>query len=208
MKDPADALAAKARGLKPKCRRTLIAIAGPPASGKSTLAAKLAKALGAGAAAVPMDGFHLDDSVLEARGLAGRKGAPPSFDAAGFVHAMRRLAQEPEVILPVFDRTREIAIAGVLVVGPECEIAVVEGNYLLLDAAPWRDLLPLWDLSLYQDVPEAELRRRLVARWQRHGKADAEDWIETNDMPNARTVRDCRLPSDLVLTAGMLSQPG
>lgn len=199
MTDPVPALAARVQALRPRGRRALIAIAGPPASGKSTLAAELADALGAGTLAVPMDGFHLDDRVLEARGLRDRKGSPPSFDAAGFVHAMRRLAQEPEVVLPVFDRAREIAIAGALAVGPDCEIAVVEGNYLLLDAAPWRDLNELWDLSVYHDVPEAELRRRLVARWQLHGKTDAEAWIETNDMPNARTVRNCRLPADITL---------
>lgn len=200
MSDPVPELAARVRALRPKGRRALVAIAGPPASGKSTLAAQLAEALGAGALAVPMDGFHLDDSVLEARGLRDRKGSPPSFDSAGFVHAMRRLAQEPEVVLPVFDRSREIAIAGALAVGPDCEIALVEGNYLCFDAAPWRDLMALWDLSVFVDTPEQVLRERLVTRWKTHGRADAAQWIETNDMPNIRLVRSNRLPVDLSLT--------
>ncbi|MEM1342602.1 MAG: nucleoside/nucleotide kinase family protein [Pseudomonadota bacterium] len=199
MRDPIPELAARVRALRPKGRRALVAIAGPPASGKSTLAVELAAALGPGALAVPMDGFHLDDSVLEVRGLRDRKGSPPSFDAIGFVHAMRRLAQEPEVVLPVFDRSREISIAGALAVGPDCEIAVVEGNYLCFDEAPWRDLMTLWDLSVFIDTPEEVLRERLVVRWQTHGRADAAEWIETNDLPNIRLVQTNRLPVDLSL---------
>jgi pantothenate kinase len=197
--DTVAALARRAQALQPRGRRTLIAVAGPPASGKSTLAAGLAAALGPAAAAVPMDGFHLDDRVLGPRGLQHRKGAPETFDAAGFVHAMGRLASEPEVVLPVFDRSREIAIAGALVVGPDCRIAVIEGNYLLLDAAPWRDLSRLWDLTVFVETPEATLRSRLEARWRAFGKPDPAAWIETNDMPNARMVRDHSWQADLVI---------
>lgn len=200
MSDPLPELVAACQTRRAKGRRLLVALAGPPASGKSTLAERLAEALGAGAAAVPMDGFHLDDRVLDARGLRSRKGAPETFDAAGFVHAMNRLAREPEVVLPVFDRSREIAIAGALVVGPDCRIAVVEGNYLLFDAAPWRALAPLWDLAVYLDIPEDALRARLRDRWRQHGRADAARWIESNDMPNIRTVRDRRLSADLTIT--------
>ena len=195
-------LVAAVRAHAPKARRLMVALAGPPASGKSTLADRLAGALGPGALAVPMDGFHLDDTVLEARGLLARKGSPESFDAVGFVHAMGRLAAEPEVVLPVFDRSREIAIAGALVVGPDCRIAVVEGNYLLLDAEPWRQLAALWDLSVFLDIPEPVLRARLEARWRRHGKPDPAAWIETNDLPNARQVLAARLPSDLTMAEG------
>ena len=120
--------------------RMLVALAGPPASGKTTLAAALAARLtaaGLPAAAVPMDGFHLDDAVLSARGLLPRKGAPETFDAAGLIHAMARLKAEPEVVLPAFDRARELALAGRLVVGPEVCCAVVEGNWLLHREPPW-----------------------------------------------------------------------
>ncbi len=80
-----------------------------------------------------MDGFHLDNRILDARGLRPRKGAPETFDAAGFIHMIRRLATEDEVIIPVFDRPRDIAIAGAQVIGATTKIAVVEGNYLLLE---------------------------------------------------------------------------
>ena len=54
-----------------KRERFMVAIAGPPASGKSTTAHDLQKSLvaaGETAVVVPMDGFHFDDAVLNARG--------------------------------------------------------------------------------------------------------------------------------------------
>ena len=181
--------------------RFLVALAGPPASGKSTLARRLATALSPGARVVPMDGFHYDDAVLEARGLRSRKGSPPTFDAMGFIHLIRRLRAEDEVAIPIFDRSMELSRAAADVVGPEDRILIVEGNYLLLDQEPWRALPGLFDLTVFLDVPEAELVRRLTARWKHHGKDDqaARDWIASNDLPNALTVIRQSLPAEIVL---------
>lgn len=181
--------------------RFLVALAGPPASGKSTLAAAVAADLSPGARVVPMDGFHYDDAVLDARGLRARKGSPPTFDAQGFLHLIRRLRAEDEVAIPIFDRDRELSRAGADIVGPEDHILIVEGNYLLLDEDPWRRLAPLFDLTVFLDVPEAELVRRLTARWQHHGRDDraAQDWIRTNDLPNALTVITRSLPAEIIL---------
>jgi pantothenate kinase len=197
-------LAARIEALPPVRPRLLVAVAGPPASGKSTLAERLAARLGADgrpALHVPMDGFHLDNTVLEARGLLARKGAPETFDAAGFLHAMRRLSTEEEVILPAFDRAADIAIAGRIAVGAEHRIAVVEGNYLCLDRPPWDDLAALWHFSIFLDTPLDVLRHRLVARWLEHGlsEADARRRAEENDLPNARTVTGTRFEPDILL---------
>ena len=97
-------------------RRYIVAIAGPPGAGKSTLATDLAERIGEGARVVPMDGFHLDDAVLNARGLRHRKGAPETFDAAGFLHLLQRLRAEEEVAIPIFDRTLELSRAAADVV--------------------------------------------------------------------------------------------
>ena len=181
--------------------RFLVALAGPPASGKSTLAETLARELSPGARVVPMDGFHYDDAVLNARGLRSRKGSPPTFDAMGFLHLIRRLRDEDEVAIPIFDRALELSRAAADVVGPDDRILIVEGNYLLLDQAPWRDLAPLFDLTVFLDVPEAELVRRLTARWAHHGKTpeEARAWIESNDLPNALTVLNHSLPAQITL---------
>ena len=184
--------------------RFLTALAGPPGAGKSTLAAELVAALGQDAKAVPMDGFHFDDAVLVARGARARKGAPDTFDVAGFRHLLTRLRTEDEVAIPLFDRDLEISRAGADIVGPDDRILIVEGNYLLLNEAPWPDLAPLFDLTIWIDVPEAELDRRLMARWAHYGKTpdQARAWIDGNDMPNIRRVVAGSRPADLVIRQG------
>lgn len=182
--------------------RFVVGIAGPPASGKSTLAAALVERLGARAALVPMDGYHFDDVVLKAKGLSHCKGAPETFDFAGFASLLKRIrANEPEIAVPVFDRSMELARAGAALVTPETPIVVVEGNYLLLDEEPWRDLGSLFDLTVFLDVERDELERRMVERWRFHGReeAAARHWIATNDMPNIDRVRAIRRPADLVV---------
>ncbi len=201
--DLARMIRARATGPRSVPERFIAALAGPPGSGKSTLAAALVAALGDGAKAVPMDGFHYDDAVLDARGLRSRKGAPETFDVLGFIHLMRRLRTEDEVAIPIFDRSMELSRAGADVVAAQDRLLVVEGNYLLLDEAPWRDLAPLFDLTVYIDVPEAELDRRLVARWAHYGRdpSEARTWIDSNDMPNIRRVTQGSRAADVVIGA-------
>lgn len=184
--------------------RHLVAVAGPPASGKSTLAEQLAEAVsatGRRAEVVPMDGFHLDNTVLDARGLLPRKGAPQTFDLAGFSALLHRLSTLGEVVYPRFDRGLDKAIAGIGVMPADCDVAIVEGNYLCLDLPGWRDLMPLWTLSISLAVPFEELERRLLARWATYGLGPeaALARAQGNDLPNARLCVDHALPTDYIL---------
>jgi len=181
--------------------RSLVAIAGAPGAGKSTLAAALVDRLGPEAALVPMDGFHLDNAILDARGRRFAKGSPDTFDVAGFEAVLQRLKAGGEVIVPVFDRYIDVSRGSARVVPPEARIIVAEGNYLLLRDAPWDRLHGLWDLTVFLDVPLAELERRLIARWLHHGlsDADARRRANDNDIPNARRVIDGSLAADVVI---------
>ena len=181
--------------------RFTVGIAGPPGAGKSTLAEAIAKAIGAGARVVPMDGFHYDNAVLDRLGLRARKGAPETFDTLGFVHLMQRLRAGGDAAIPVFDRETDLARAGADMVTGADKYLIVEGNYLLLDEAPWNELAPLFDLTVFVDVPEAELDRRLLDRWHHFGKtpADARHWIDSNDMPNIRRVTTGSRRADIVI---------
>jgi pantothenate kinase len=172
--------------------RVLVGIAGAPGAGKSTLAEALVNRLGPQAALVAMDGFHLDNAILEARGRRFAKGSPDTFDVAGFEAILQRLRAGGEVIVPVFDRYIDVSRGSARVVPPEARIIVAEGNYLLLREAPWDRLHKLWDLTVFLDVPVAELERRLIDRWHHHGLSDAEARRRAfdNDIPNARRVID------------------
>ncbi|MEM6372127.1 MAG: AAA family ATPase [Pseudomonadota bacterium] len=189
--------------LAPQPHRRLIGVVGPPASGKSTLAATLAQALdahGAMTSVVPMDGFHLDDRLLEQDGTASRKGAPHTFDTSGFLRLIKALQSRDPVVYPIFDRSREIAIAGAGRVPATCDTVVVEGNYLLLKDEAWARLHPLWTFTIALHPPVETLIERLRARWDEHGKSDAARWIETNDLPNIETVMTRSVPADVTWT--------
>lgn len=178
--------------------RQLIAIAGPPASGKSTVAEELCAQLGPMAGLVAMDGFHLDNAILDARGLRPRKGAPETFDLAGFAALLRRLQTEDEVIAPRFRRDLDVSVGSAVVIEPGATFAIVEGNYLLLDAPGWRDLRSLWAFSAFLEVPEDALERRLMQRWSDNGYDPdaARQKVEQNDLPNAKLVLQNSMPGD------------
>ncbi|MYA90088.1 MAG: AAA family ATPase [Boseongicola sp. SB0662_bin_57] len=194
------AVAGRIRAL-PEGRRRLIAIAGPPGAGKSTLAAALVPELGRTSALVPMDGFHLDNDILRARGLRDRKGAPETFDLEGFSSLLEQLVREDVVAIPAFDRAQDKVVDSGTHVRARHRWVIVEGNYLLLDEPGWRGLPRHWDLSVYLDVPHDVLEERLVHRWLDHGLTldDARARALGNDIPNARRVAAARLPADLVL---------
>lgn len=186
-----------------KARRTIVAIAGPPGSGKSTMAENLREVLHEHSAAVAsMDGFHFDDSVLRERGLRARKGAPETFDYAGFEALLKRIrAGEADIAIPVFDRTMELSRAGASIIGADVRFVLVEGNYLLLDEAPWSGLAGLFDFTVFIDAPRPELERRLLERWREYGKSDEEarGWVASNDMPNVDRVLASRREADMVV---------
>ena len=101
------------KSLKPKEDRTLIAIAGPPGSGKSTVAEIVTDLMNENlmkTSLVPMDGFHLDNKTLERENLLDRKGAPETFDGKGFTDLIEKLRYKRNSSVPLFDRTSDEVI--------------------------------------------------------------------------------------------------
>lgn len=185
--------------------RVLVAIAGAPASGKSTFAEKLVTAIrqrdGADAAVlVPMDGYHLENDVLDARGLRHVKGAPQTFDAEAFLSLVRRIRHNAGATLyPLFDRAADRTVPDAGQVGADTRVVVFEGNYLLLNAPVWADLADHFDVKIMLAVPMAELRNRLIDRWLSYGfsRPDAEVRAMGNDMVNAQIVIENSAAADL-----------
>jgi pantothenate kinase len=230
--DDVDVLVGRARRLRDSPGRALLGIAGPPGSGKSTLAALIRDRLesepatdrdvgrdgaGGGPASVallPMDGYHLSNAELAARGLADRKGAPETFDVEAFVHLLDAVRHRPaeEHRAPGFDRAAEETVPGRHRLGPGVGLVLVEGNYLLLDRGPWARIRPLLTECWFLDIPVDVLAARLLDRHRvaKGGPAGAARWVRTNDLPNARLVAAHAAGADVVVRppAGRDRRPG
>lgn len=145
----------------------VIGLAGGVASGKSSLAAELAAALG-DASVVGTDVFLYPNAELDARGLTMRKGFPDSYDwsfmldtiaalRTGAVVAVPRYSHvlydiEPDVRVDV-GGTRFVVVEGVNALQPQHgSIGSVRGRY---------------DLSLFLEVAEDDARRWFVERKRR-----------------------------------------
>jgi pantothenate kinase len=183
--------------------RRILGITGAPAAGKSTLAAKLVAALAGRAVVVGMDGFHFANSELARLGRADRKGAPDTFDAAGYVALLRRLrAAGPDAVYaPEFRREIEEPIGSAVPVPAEVPLVVTEGNYLLLDTPPWREVRSLLDEVWFLQPPDDERVRRLVARHQAYGRsvAAANERALGSDQRNARLVEATAARADRII---------
>ncbi|MFC3350402.1 nucleoside/nucleotide kinase family protein [Streptomyces echinoruber] len=211
-----DDLLDRARRLAAGRRRALLGIAGSPGAGKSTLAEHLVRALnGTGepwVAHVPMDGFHLADAELERLGRLDRKGAPDTFDAAGYAALLRRLREDADgetVYAPGFERVLEQPLAGAIPVPASARLVVTEGNYLLLDHGPWARVRPLLDEVWFCELEERERVRRLVARHERFGKPRdaAVAWVHGSDRRNAELVAATRDRADLLVPPTAVPDP-
>ena len=193
--------------------RYVLGVTGPPGAGKSTVCAALVAVVPQGAAVVvPMDGYHLAQAELERLGRADRKGAPDTFDAAGFVACLARIAaqhrqhgrddhREGVVYAPLFRREIEEPIANAVPVDPQTPLVIVDGNYLLLPDGAWAGVRPLLDACWYVAVPDDVRVARLVARHVAHGRSPeaAAEWVRRSDEANARAIAATRGRADLVV---------
>lgn len=183
-----------ARLLDERPGRVVVGLVGPPGVGKSTLAASLVDEFNGGtadiAALVPMDGFHLSNAQLARLGRRRRKGAPDTFDAAGYLAMLVRVCQSylaHDVYVPQFDRALEESVAAGLVVPASARLVVTEGNYLALPSDGFGGVRELIDGLYYLTCPAPERRKRLIARHLAGGRSliAAEQWVASVDEANA-----------------------
>ena len=185
-------------------KRHFIALAGPPASGKSTISEKLNKDLnikGFPSDILQMDGFHFDDAILSSKNLLPRKGSPETFDVMGLKSFLIRLASEPEVIVPIFDRSLELSRSSAVTITENVKIIIVEGNYLLLNSHPWNILNDYFDSSIMIHCEESTLEKRLIERWKSHdlNQDQINQKVYENDLPNGVNVIQNSIEADYYL---------
>jgi len=207
----ADLLARDAIALASDSARAILGIAGSPGAGKSTLVEELLDRIraikgGDWVAHIPMDGFHLADAQLDRIGARARKGAPETFDAAGYAHLLERVRREMDapVYVPGFDRTLEQPLAAALVVLPSARLVVTEGNYLLLDDPQWERARRAMDAVWFVASEDTTRVERLVARHIEFGKSpqQARAWVATTDQPNSELVAATAGRADRVIVNG------
>lgn len=183
--------------------RKIVGLVGAPGAGKSTVASVLHAAFANVAQVVPMDGFHLANAELVRLGRADRKGAPDTFDSAGYVALLQRLrnqAADEIVYAPAFHREIEEPVAGSIPVFPQTQLIITEGNYLLLESGHWAAVAELLDEVWYVDVDDTLRVQRLTQRHERFGRSPeaAMAWVENTDEPNARLIAATRPRADVI----------
>ncbi|MBC8076536.1 MAG: hypothetical protein H7Y32_10715 [Chloroflexales bacterium] len=191
--------------------RLMIALAGLPGAGKSTLAAHLAEAVNAATApntlvALGMDGFHLTKDALRqlpnpAEAFA-RRGAPWTFDTDALLQRLQRVraaAGRAAVLWPDFQHDIGDPVEGAFAVPPAARVVLVEGLYLLHDAAGWQPISQLFDERWYLDTPLDLALERLAQRHMRawgYTRSEAEGRIAASDRLNAELVLQTREQAD------------
>jgi pantothenate kinase len=172
-----------------------LGIAGAPGSGKSTFADALQERLGQILVVIPMDGYHYYRRELDAMDDPSeayvRRGAPFTFNSERFVNDLIFAHEAGEGIFPSFAHGIGDPVEAQIELSRTQRIALVEGNYVLLDSEPWCQLhKKVFDETWFLDLPVSESNRRVLLRHIKSGLTEeqARLRIVTNDNVNAELI--------------------
>ena len=188
--------------------RVIAFMVAPPATGKSTLTLfweQLARKRDIFLQAVGLDGFHYPNDYLEAHfterdgkqiPLIAVKGSPDTFDADGLRKKLTELKATDTVSWPIYSRKLHNPVPdGQKVTG---EIILLEGNWLLLNDARWRDIRQFADYTLSIKADAEILKERLISRKVQGGisRDEATAFYEQSDRLNVERVLQSSAEAD------------
>jgi pantothenate kinase len=189
--------------------RFIVGIAGGPGSGKSTFAVRLKELINSKstksnsdlAQIFPMDGFHRKNIELERSGLLSVKGAPETFDVAGYVSMLNRIRLGENLKAPIYSREAHDVIDNALPIEPHHKIIITEGNYLFVDMEGWCEIKDIIDLKIYIEAEKGVCEKRLLERHMRGGKTEAEalEKIKKVDMKNYDLIDQTKKYADKII---------
>ncbi|KAL0232265.1 hypothetical protein PCE1_002607 [Barthelona sp. PCE] len=179
-------------------RQTLVAIAGIPGSGKSTICRQIKQEMGDQTVGiVSMDGYHIPQQYLSPEEMAVR-GAPHTFDYDALEKDLTSLRQNQFGSFPSFDHHVGDPVPNSIVITPNQLVVLIEGNYLLMNVEPWNRLSNLFDVRWFMDVGIDDAMARVIYRhMQAFGLSyeAAEERANRNDRQNASWILKYRSPS-------------
>lgn len=207
--------------------RYLVAIAGVPGSGKTTIAAAVARKLNAFNPAaktrhISMDGFHFDRATLDTfpnpSEAYARRGAPWTFDVSRLLSFFRQLRAWADfdplenahykagiIFAPSFDHEKKDPVADAVSITEETQIVICEGNYLLLNEAEWREIPELVDYHVFVNAHLEETRDRLARRHVRSGietsLENAFRRVDSNDYLNSCHIQENLMKPHLIISS-------
>jgi pantothenate kinase len=158
------------------------------------------------AAFIPMDGFHLSRTQLDAMpdpdSAHARRGAAFTFDGSSFLSLVKKLREPicPEtstLYAPSFDHATKDPVENDIAISPSVRIVIFEGNYCSLDKEPWNEAAKLMDELWFVDVDFDIARKRLIHRHVKAGIAKDEEEAgkraDENDLVNGKEIVEMRL---------------
>lgn len=200
--------------------RLIVGVAGPPGSGKSTTAERVADLLWAmdsphSIQTVSLDGFHYTRAVLDSfpnrEEAFTRRGAPWTFDIDAILQFVQKIAesaklpsvQRLEIPAPSFDHALKDPRPNDVRISPNTSIVIIDSNYLLLDEDKWRTLSSWLDFKIFVDIDPLLAKERVA---KRHVAAGIEPTLEkgierfeSNDKINGDLVRSKLLHYDIAV---------
>ena len=192
-------------------RRITVYIAGPCGAGKTTLSLFLERLIllhtKISAQAAGIDGFHHRAEYLKSRYtekngvktlLRDIKGAAETYDFDRLYEKISALGRG-DVYWPGYERTIHDVVenAGFI----EARIVLLEGNWLMLDEAPWDSLASFCDYGIFVFAERETLTERLVERKIMGGLGGdaARAFVKRSDAANIERILLHRTACDLEL---------